>query len=65
MATEIKLLTRLHLDIHGVLPPELWGTFWFSKKKKKKILLEVFSFKEGGVHMGGLAKIGCEGRFNF
>ena len=22
MATEIKLLTRLHLDIHGVLPPE-------------------------------------------
>ena len=27
MATEIKLLTRLHLDIHGVLPPEPWGTF--------------------------------------
>ena len=32
MATEIKLLTRLHLNIHGVLPPEPWGTFWFLKK---------------------------------
>lgn len=37
------------------------GDILVLKKKKKKIVLEFFSFKEGGVHMGGLAKIGCEG----
>ena len=46
-------------------PLNYGGHFGSQKKKKKKIVLEFFSFKEGGVHMGGLAKIGCEGRFNF
>lgn len=45
---------------HGVLSLELHGrTFWFSKIFLRVIVF--FIFRWGEVHMGGLAKTGCEG----